>query len=186
MKKLFGALLLLQLTVTGFSQKNTSSVMGGEEVSNAFNLYIGPNFRGGVGALIMMDLEFKMFNENLTLGPTLGAGIAYYPHTVADYNNGLGYTVYSTKIKPTFVVSPGVVAHYYFDWLIPNMSEKYDVFAKTKVAGIFAFDSDVDYFVPVDVTFQVGGRINMSDSFSFYGAVGYGHSYVNVGMSLKL
>lgn len=178
--------LLLAISWVGYGQNGLQSIQGGTEVSNAINLYVGPNFSHGLGAVVMADLELKMFNENLTIGPTIGAGVSYYAYTETYYNAAFGYYYEEVKVKPVFILLPGVVGHYYFDWLIPNMHDKYDVFAKAKVTGILPFEKGLDPFFPVDVAVQAGGRVNMSDSFSFYGTVGYGHSYVNVGMSFKL
>jgi hypothetical protein len=152
-------------------------------VGRNFNIYIGPTYSAnGVGVMTYGDFETPMIVDNLTIGPYVGFGFGYAYNPKADYNLGWDGG-YRGNYQTTPMVSFGAVAHYYFDWLIPNMQEKYDVFAKMKIGGNLGFESFAG-FVP-DVDAQVGARIHVS-SMSLYGTVGYGRSYVNLGLSFGL
>lgn len=180
--------IAMTLTTIGTSQlgksiSNYSLGSGDSEVGKALNVYLSPTFSHGVGVVANVDFEIPMITDNLTLAPSLGIGVATYSYNYWTNNNFYGYN--STGFKSVMVIRAGVVAHYYFDWLIPNMPEKYDVFAKVRTGAIFTADSDVNVN-PFDVSAQVGGRYNFSSKASLYGAVGYGHSYINVGLSFKL
>jgi hypothetical protein len=189
MKKIKITLFSMFLAMGLFAQ-NTNSIKKiatgeGTEVRNALNIYVGPSFVNGFGGIVMADFEIKMFNDNLTIGPSIGVGVASYPYSY-KVDNGFGGTTYATGFKTSVIIAPAVVGHYYFDWLIPNMHARYDVFAKAKAGVLLATDKSIDPFFPVDIAIKAGGRINMTNNFSFYGTVGYGHSYVNVGISIKM
>ncbi len=193
-KSLLIGLLLLGSAIGSQAQNNSSlmTVKGdgvGTEVGKALNIYVGPTFARGFGGMVMADFEIPMFTDNLTLGPTLGMGVASY-HYLYWVSNGAywGGGYYETRTKSIMLINAGVVAHYYFDWLIPNMPDKYDVFAKIKTAALIRIgdNTNVTGFNPLDFSAQVGGRINFSESMSLYGAVGYGHSNLNIGFTFKL
>lgn len=180
MKKIFLIGVLLMGSV--FISKAQSS----SDVGKALNIYVSPTFSGGIGGMINGEFEIPMFVDNLTIAPYVGVGVTSYSVWV-DNNSFLGghYTQ-----KPILLLNAGVVAHYYFDWLIPNMPDKYDVFAKVKTAARLRIGND-NYtynnpFIPVYFSAKVGGRVNFSPSVSLYGAAGYGHSSVDVGLTFKM
>lgn len=164
-----------------------SKAQGSSDVGKALNIYVSPTFSGGFGGMINGEFEIPMFVDNLTIAPYVGIGIASYGVWVNNNNNPFISGNYVQK--PVLLLNAGVVAHYYFDWLIPNMPDKYDVFAKVKTAarlrlGDHNFNNQP--YIPAYFSAKVGGRVNFSPSFSLYGAVGYGHSSIDFGLSFKM
>jgi hypothetical protein len=84
------------------------------------------------------------------------------------------------------VLNPGIVAHYYFDWLIEEMPEHFDLFAKADLGYWFVFDNTFRTnrnYLPVTFGLYAGGRYHFESDWSLYLSVGFGTSYVNIGLS---
>jgi len=177
------AMLLIGSTVV-------STAQSASDVRKALNIYVSPTFGGPLGGMINAEFEMPMFVDNLTIAPYVGAGVASYNVWVNNGNNGNNTFPGGGYVrKSVALLNVGVVGHYYFDWLIPNMPDKFDVFAKAKAASRFRLGGN-DYvyesYVPIYVSIKAGGRVNFTPSFSLYGAVGYGHSSFDFGLTLKM
>ncbi|MCB9189130.1 MAG: hypothetical protein H6599_07585 [Flavobacteriales bacterium] len=155
-------------------------LMGGFSMNaqdTQLNVYVGPSFGSNLGGMVNFDLEIPMFDDNLTIGPSIGVGRAAYKYY--DENN--------VWIRENYlVINPAVVAHYYFDWLIPDMSEKFDVFAKAKLGWRYVGGSHPYSYSVLDLNLQAGGRYNFSSNGSIYLAIGYAWAPMNLGVTIKL
>ena len=174
MKSIFVALILLC---------GLSNISRAQDVpSGTLNLLVGPSFHGGVGGMFTAEYEIKMLDDNLTLGPKLGVGMSRYGYSYYDVNGKFTHNTYRSGL----IVHPGIVAHYYFDWLIDDMPDKFDLFAKASAGFWFVQDGDVRSqrnYVPFTFGLFAGGRYHFESDWSFYLALGFGTSYANLGLS---
>lgn len=140
------------------------------------NFYVGPSFGAYQGGVFNVDYEIPMLDDNLTIGPSLGLGMGRY-----------GYLTEGVVIYHNYMIfNPAVVGHYYFDWLIPDMDERFDVFAKAK-AGIRYSGGNYAYSgLRIDLNLQAGGRWHFSSKGSLYLALGYAWAPMNLGVTLRL
>lgn len=144
---------------------------------NQLNIYLGPSMGRTYGGMINLDYEIQMLDDNLTIGPSLGIGTARYNYYV-DNN--------MVKRESYMILNPAVVAHYYFDWLIPNMDTRFDVFTKAKLGWRMVGGNHPYSYSVLDLNLQVGGRYNFSDKASIYLALGYAYAPMNLGVSIRL
>ena len=154
------------------------------KVKNAINLYtgLGSVYGSSYGLNLGFDFEKPIFDPNLTLGPRFKMGMARYYNPYWD-DSGIWHD-YTNQMS----FYGGVVAHYYFDWLIPNMPDAFDVFVTSDAGyGVVTYSysgyANYSYF---DYGFAVGGRWNFSEKVSLYAQAGYGTSTVLFGLSFKL
>lgn len=164
------------------------------EVGQALNIYFGLGNvqNAGFGLNLGLDYEIPVIDPNLTLGPGFMLGLSPYSYNYWDFSgwhvkNGVGMSFYG-----------GVVAHYYFDWLIPNMPDEFDVFLTSSAGGGFVtysnnsqnktFNNSTIYENEMFYEFgnAIGGRWNFSDSMSMYAQVGHGTSTLLFGLSFKM
>jgi len=178
-------------TITGL-RYNPDPTNGG--VGQALNMYFGLGYIGnaGYGLSLGLDYEIPVIDPNLTLGP--GFRVGFSPYTYDYWNltgwhtdNGLGVSVFG-----------GVTAHYYFDWLIPNMPDEFDVFITSNAGVGYVTYTNSDAFtsyygtnyyanyVFFDFGNAIGGRWNFSDNMSMYLQVGHGTSSVLFGLTFKM
>ena len=165
------------------------------DVGQALNTYIGLGSVGivGYGLNLGLDYEIPLIDPNLTLGPAVRLGVKPYSYHYWDGGdlkvaNGLGIGV-----------SGGVSAHYYFDWLIPDMPDEFDVFITSNVGvGFITYTNSYHYrtgyyntnlynnSILFDFGNAIGGRWNFSDNMSMYLQVGQGRSTVLFGLTFKM
>lgn len=151
--------------------------LGAKAQDTQLNVYLGPSFGTYYGGMINLDLEIPMLDDNLTIGPSIGIGRATYKY----FNNN------SVWVREDYlVINPAIVAHYYFDWLIPDMPEEFDLFAKAKLGWRFAGGNHPYRYSVLDLNVQAGGRWNFSSNASLYLALGYGWAPMNIGVTVKL
>jgi hypothetical protein len=171
-------LVIIGIVVFGLSFKGFSQNIP----SGTFNLLVGPSFHRGFGGMLTGEYEIQMLEDNLTIGPKIGIGMSRYPF--ANYNIN-GYYTHNTY-RSGLVVHPGVVAHYYFDWLIDDMPSRFDLFAKASAGFWFVMDGDLRTqrnYTPFTFGLFAGGRYHFESDWSFYLALGFGTSYANLGLS---
>lgn len=143
---------------------------------NQLNVYVGPSLGNTYGGMFNLDYEIQMFDDNLTIGPSIGIGSARYKYMVDNVTYHESY----------MVINPAVVGHYYFDYLIPDMPDHFDLFAKAKlgmryVGGNYAYSGAV-----LDLNLQAGGRYYFNSTTSLYLAIGYAYAPMNLGVSIQL
>ncbi len=172
-------------TLTKQSLKYSPDPSSGN-VTPALNIFLGPGSVNGLGFSLGGDFEIPMFVDNLTIGPGVGLGVGRRSYWFGHTN--------------TFDLKLNAVAYYYFDWLIPNMPDKFDVFANLNT-GV-RFRSYTDYYdsyytayyskssetytnFGFNIETYVGGRYNFSENMSLYAKVGYGSYYGAFGISFK-
>jgi len=148
----------------------------------ALNIYagLGAVYGSRMGTSFGLDYEIPVIDPNLTLGPGLRVGMAQYYH--AHYVDNV---YYSSTTQMSFY--GGVVAHYYVDWLIPNMPDEFDVFITSNAGyGLVTYSSGRDPQPFFDFGFAIGGRWNFSDNISLYAQAGQGTSTILAGISFKM
>jgi hypothetical protein len=150
---------------------------GASAQQSQLNIYVGPNFNDYAGGGLHIDYEIPMFDDNLTIGPSLGIGMVRYATLTEE-----GTTYYGNSL----FFSPAVVGHYYFDWLIPDMDERFDVFAKAKLGIRYAGNGYPYQRMRMDLGLQAGGRYHFSDNASLYLALGYAWAPMHIGVTVKL
>lgn len=174
--------LIMSLLVTSFifadglktgNESNTSYSPNPNsgDVGQVINLYIAPssynNYIGSVSTFA--SYEIPMFDPNLTLGPEIGFAFG-------GNLNGFSSTTFVLNAKAT----------YYFDWLIPNMPDMFDVFI-VGTSGLYLSNySNSTSHLGFDFGNYVGGRWNFQENISVYALAGYGSSIGAVGISFKL
>ena len=163
------------------------------DVGRALNTYIGVGYIGytRLGVNLGLDYEIPVIDPNLTLGPGFKLGLNPYPY---DYWTSTGHYV-GTGLGTSILA--GVSAHYYVDWLIPNIPDEFDVFITSNVGlGFIMYSSNSNEevlwgenrtnSVLFDFGNAIGGRWNFSDNMSMYLQVGHGTSSVLFGLTFKM
>ena len=163
-------------------------------VGQALNIYFGIASVGhaGTGLSLGLDYEIPIIDPNLTLGPGFRMGLSPYSY---DYWNNSGWHV-GTGLGTKFY--GGVTAHYYFDWLIPNMPDEFDVFITSNAGfGFITYSNSDEYntyynssyydnYTFFDFGNAIGGRWNFKENMSMYLQVGQGTSSVLFGLTFKM
>ncbi len=172
MKKIL--IILLLIAFRGISQDIPSGTL---------NVLLGPSYNGGYGGLITAEYEIQMLDDNLTIGPKLGFGTTRYNNTEI-----INDVVVVQENRSSLILNPGLVAHYYFDWLIDDMPNHFDLFAKADFGYWFVFDNDHRTrrnYLPMTFGLYAGGRYHFESDWSLYLSIGFGMSYANIGLSKK-
>ncbi len=140
------------------------------DVGSALNIYIAPSSYGAYTGSIttFASYEIPMIDPNLTLGPELGFAFG-------GNLNGVSSTTFVANVKAT----------YYFDWLIPQMPDMFDVFL-TSTAGISLSNSSLGSSnLYLDFGDYIGGRWNFKENMSVYVIAGYGSAVGAAGITFK-